>query len=157
MIHIVTGKIDSGKSTTIADLYQRNQAGDGFVSIKRMHYHKVHGYDIMRLSTLETRLLVVRDEFKHRDYQIACKIGPYLFLQDALAYVETTIRSLIADGVTPIYLDEIGQLELYDQCFHKVFAELVDSGVECYITVRHDLVPDIIDKYKLMDYDIIEV
>ena len=51
MIHIVTGKMNAGKSTKLGSIYNELQKGDGFISVKRMHYDKVHGYEIMRLST----------------------------------------------------------------------------------------------------------
>lgn len=157
MIHIVTGRINSGKSTTICDIYNKNKVGDGFVSVKRMHYDKVHGYDIVRLSTRDTKLLVVRDEYKTKDYDIACQIGPYQFLTSTLSYINTEITSMLEQGIEPIYLDEIGQLELNNQCFHSIFETIVQAKVNCYITVRTQLVQDVISKYQLHDYDIIEV
>jgi nucleoside-triphosphatase THEP1 len=157
MIHIVTGRINSGKSTTIWDLYHHNRKGDGFVSVKRMHYNKVHGYDIMRLSTQETRLLVVREEYRNKEYNIACQIGPYQFIEETLNDVQAQIIDMIDRGIEPIYLDEIGQLELYDQCFHSIFQRMLDADVECYITVRKELIQDVIDKYHITNYNIIEV
>ncbi len=157
MVNIITGKINSGKSTTIANIYHENKKGDGFISIKRMHYDRVHGYEIMKLSDKSMKLLVIRDEFKTKDYEIACQIGPYLFLQDTLDYVEKEIKKMIKNKISPIYLDEIGQLELYDQCFNNIFLEIIKANIDCYITVREDLIPKVIKKYQLQEVKIITV
>lgn len=155
MVHIVTGKINSGKSTIITSLYNKQKKGDGFVSVKRMLQDKVHSYEIMKLSDSSKKLFVIRDEFLIDDVETSCQIGPYLFIKETLEYVETEIKNMIQNGVSPIYLDEIGQLEIYDQCFHHIFKEIIASNTECYITVREDLIERIIDKYKIKEVDVI--
>jgi nucleoside-triphosphatase THEP1 len=156
MIHIVTGKMNAGKSTKLGSIYNELQKGDGFISVKRMHYDKVHGYEIMRLSTKAFLPLVMREEFSHTSIDVACQIGPYLFLSDTLKYVENEIEEMIKNAVSPIFLDEIGQLELYDQCFSDIFQKMVNSGLEIYITVREDLVEKIIEKFQIKKVDIIK-
>ena len=157
MIHIVTGKMNSGKSTVLGSIYQKNQDGDGFISVKRMHYDKVHGYEIMKLSNKEFHPLVIREEFSHQKMNVACQIGPYLFLEDTLQYVEQEIEDMIQNETSPIYLDEIGQLELYDQCFDSIFRKMVESDLEIYVTVREDLVDKVVEKYQIKDLDISNV
>jgi nucleoside-triphosphatase THEP1 len=154
MIHIITGTINSGKSTTINTTFHNKKKGDGFISVKVMSNSKVHGYDIVKLSDKTTQLFVIRDEFYTDNKPVSCQIGPYLFLQETLDYIQTEIRTMIRQKVTPIYLDEIGQLELYNQCFHSIFREIIESNIECYITVREDLVDAVIRKYNLKEVTI---
>ena len=157
MIHIVTGKMNSGKSSTMLKLYQQQQAGDGFISIKRMHYDKVHGYDLLRLGDLSTRGFVIHELYAHEHHTIACQIGPYLFFEDVLKYVVTQVDELIKQGVTPIYLDEIGMLELHQKCFANMLHKCIKNNVETYITVREDLVDDVIQVFGIKDFDIIPI
>ena len=89
--------------------------------------------------------------------KVACKVGPYLFLEKSLTYVENEILKMIKNNVSPIYLDEIGQLELYDQCFNKVFNQIVQSKADCFITVKEDLVDEVIRKYKLTNVNVITI
>jgi hypothetical protein len=56
---------------------------------------------------------------------------------------------MIKTKVSPIFLDEIGQLELYDQCFHPLFNRILQNKIDCVITVREDLVDKVIAKYNL--------
>lgn len=156
MVTIITGKINSGKSTTIKKLYQKQLKGDGFYSKKIMIDDKVHSYNIVLLSDNSEKLFVIRDEF-YNVGKIACEVGPYLFFKDTLTYIENTITKLIETNNTPIYLDEIGQLELYDQCFHDIFKYALSKNVDCVITVRKDLVDKVIRKYKIKDFNIKEV
>lgn len=157
MIHIVTGKMNSGKSTTLGNIYRELKKGDGFISVKSMHYDKVYGYETMRLSNNESYPLVIREEFAHKNIKVVCQIGPYLFLEDTLQIVEDQIDQMIQNKVSPIFLDEIGQLELYDKCFDSIFRKMVESNLELYITVREDLVQNVIDKYQLQEVDLITI
>lgn len=157
MVKIVTGKINSGKSTMIYEMYQKDQLGDGFISVKRMHYDKVHGYDIMRLKDLSMNLFVIREENLTDSINISCQIGPYIFIKESLSFIETEITKMIDDNISPIYLDEIGQLELYDQGFHNIFKKILSSKSDCVITVREDLVEKVIEKYNIKESNIIRV
>ncbi len=155
MVTIVTGKINSGKSSTILKHYQDNQLGDGFISVKRMHYDQVHGYDLMKLSDNSTRTFVVREEYLNENQEVVCHIGPYLFLKDTLDYVEKEIKQMVKNNISPIYLDEVGQLELYDQCFDNIFKFITSNNIDAVITVREDLVEKVTNKYNLINPKII--
>jgi nucleoside-triphosphatase THEP1 len=158
MIHIVTGKINSGKTTTILELYNTIQKGDGIISVKRMQHDIVHGYDLLRLSDYSTRPFVMHERFFTGDKSnIACQIGPYLFRQDILSDIEAMILLSIEHGISPIYLDEIGVLELQGQCFASILKTIVKQDVEAYITVREDLVEDVISTFKITNYHILPV
>jgi nucleoside-triphosphatase THEP1 len=157
MINIITGKINSGKTTSLKKHYNDSQKGDGFIAKKRMKKGVVHSYDIVRLSNNDAQLLVIREDFYNGIEKVACKVGPYLFLEKSLTYVENEILKMIKNNVSPIYLDEIGQLELYDQCFNKVFNQIVQSKADCFITVKEDLVDEVIRKYKLTNVNVITI
>ena len=154
MLRIVTGKINSGKTTTLGNIY-KTQKGDGFISVKNMKENMVHSYDILRLHTNETTPFVINENLVESDHVINCQIGPYLFLQHTLDYIEETLRELINKRVSPLYLDEIGQLELYDQCFHNIFTELLESKLDIYVVIREDLIDKVLIKYNITEYEIL--
>ena len=137
--------------------YQESLHGDGFVSVKRMRYKKVHGYDLMRLSDGLMTPFVVKEENLNPNMEVSCTIGPYLFLQQSLDYVEKEILTMIENEISPIYLDEIGQLELYDKCFHKILKKIMMKNLDVVITVRLDLIEAVREKYQIEEYKIIEV
>lgn len=155
MLNIVTGKINSSKTTTILDIYNSLKKGDGYISIKNMEKHIVHSYDILHLSTGEKKRLVVRDIYCEKDFVKCCQIGPYLFNESTVKEVEMKMSELIKQGVSPLFLDEIGLLELSGFCFHNIFKEMLLSKLDIFITVRTDLLDKILMKYKINEYKII--
>jgi len=157
MVTIITGKINSGKSTKVRKHFQDNLLGDGFVSKKIMIGDKVFGYNILKLSTKQETLFVIRDEFLDEEKEITCQIGPYLFLKETLDYIEDEISFLIENNISPIYLDEVGQLELYDKCFDNILKKILDSNCDLVIAVRDDLLEEVVNKYGIKEYQISEL
>lgn len=76
MIKIVTGKINSQKTTRMMDLYLKDRKGDGFISQKIMNDQKVYGYHAMKLSSREKRLLMIHKDFYLSEFFCIEKIGP---------------------------------------------------------------------------------
>ncbi len=155
MVHIVTGKINDRKTTHMLALYER-LGGDGFVSLKTMNKDVVHSYTAKRLSTGESRLLIVRDVFMPEGFDACDKIGPYHFAKDCVKWIESTLTSLVEKEVEPLFLDEVGILEMRGQGFAKTVKIMVDSGLDVYFTVRRHLLPDFLKQYDIIDYYIIE-
>ena len=157
MIHIITGKINAFKTTTMIEHYEKDQQGDGFVSLKFMHEDKVDHYEIMKLSTKEKKILMI-----HQDSPLYLKpeedhIGPYHLQKDAINWVKEEIKALIKQKKSPIYLDEIGQLELNHQGFHEVLVEMIQSSLDLIIVIRSYLLDDVIKAYQMKDVMIEEV
>ena len=157
MLNIVTGRINSSKTTKIAEIYNSLNIGDGFISLKKMNGHLVHSYDILRLATNERKLLVIRDSFRDSDFRECCQVGPYLFNAETVKYIEDEMRNLINNKVSPLFLDEIGLLELDNLCFHNIFTEMLESGLDIYVTVRKNILDKILEKYNIEDYILIDV
>lgn len=149
MVNIVTGRINSGKTSKLLKLYDDLQKGDGFVSIKNMENDKVLSYDVMQLSNRQKQLLVLREDYLTDDWYEYCRIGPYSFSKNTIHFVERKLRELMKEKVSPIFLDEIGPLELEGKCFHRIFSELLQEGCELYITVREDSIYEVINKYHI--------
>ena len=157
MLNIVTGKINSSKTSKIIEIYNSLEVGDGFVSVKNMNDNIVHSYDILRLATNEKKRLVIRDIYRDSSFVKCCQIGPYLFSKGTVEYIENTFRKLIKDQISPLFLDEVGLLELADLCFHDIFSEMLKSKLDIYITVRKDLLTRILEKYNIKEYNVIEI
>ena len=157
MLNIVTGKINSSKTSKLIEIYNSLKIGDGFVSLKNMNDDIVHSYDILRLATNEKMQLVIRDIYSESSFVKCCQIGPYLFSKETVEHIENTFKKLIKNQVSPLFLDEIGLLELADLCFHNIFTEMLNSKLDIYITVRKDLLKRILEKYKIKEYNLFDV
>jgi len=155
MIKIVTGKIHSYKTTRLIQHYLLTRTGDGFVSIKFMKESVVSHYDLQRLSTGETFPFVIRENEILPVHNVRCQIGPYCFLESGFQIVEASILEMIDKGVSPIYLDEIGLLEREEKGFSKLFQTLIDRGTDLCVVIRKDILPEILKRYHIKDYEII--
>jgi nucleoside-triphosphatase THEP1 len=156
MIRIVTGDINSGKTTKMYELYQRF-GGDGFISIKRMNIQTVHSYEILRLSKGLSLVLALKESNNESKEPIACQIGPYQFFESAIEKVESIMKDLIDKNVSPLFLDEIGPLELMGKCFNDVFKIMIKSNLDLIISVRKSSLEEVMNVFGLKEVEIIEV
>lgn len=152
MVCFITGRMNSGKTTRLLSTYKEKGVGEGFALIKVMKDSKVHSYRARRLSSGQEELLILRQPWLTESFDEVCRIGPYCFSGKCLSWIETTIREAVAASMTPIYLDEIGVLELQGQGYSELLKDLVSQGVELYLTTREDLLEDIVTCFNMKDY-----
>lgn len=157
MITIVTGKINEGKTTVLKRMYHEDKKGDGFIAIKKMDGTNVHSFLATRLSTKEQKTLMLHKNYYSESFISAGKIGPYLINLFTLSWVEKSIEKMIKKRVEPIYLDEIGMLELDGYGFDRILKKLIESKLDVIITTRSDLLEKIKEHYNLKDVKVIEV
>jgi len=157
MITIITGKINSGKTTYIKNLYQKDNIGDGVISIKSMIDDTVDNYQSLHLKSNQLFSQVLRNTHTLNEDEIICKIGPYNFLKSGLNQSENLFHQMIDNFISPIYIDEIGLLELDEKHYHNIFTELVKSGLHVIFTVRTDLLDQVIKKYNITNPKIIKI
>ncbi len=155
MVKIVTGKINSFKTTRLLEHYQKDLLGDGFIAKKIMSNNQVHSYNLVQLSTKKEIPFIIRDIYDDESKPIIYKLGPYHFYKSAFDFVEKKIYGFIKDGISPIYLDEISLLELEGLGYHQILKKLVDKQIDLCLVVREDLLPKVIEKYQLKDVEII--
>ena len=157
MVLIITGPMDSGKTTRFLALYGSKRQGDGFASLKDMAGKRVTGFRVMRLSTDRTRMLCVHHERDGNMPDDGFRFGPYVFDNQTFAMVHDQVSDMIRQGVMTVWLDEIGRLELEGHGFDKTMKMATDAGVDLVITVRDTHVDDVIGRYGLKDVTIITV
>jgi nucleoside-triphosphatase THEP1 len=155
MVKIVTGKINSYKSTRLLELYSKDHLGDGFIAKKIMKNDLVMGYDLIQLSNKKEITFIRRDIYDEGIEDVIYKLGPYHFFKSAFEYVEKEVDDFIKRGISPIYLDEISLLELEDKGFHKVLIKLLKNKIDLCLVVRVDLLERVLEKYQINDNVII--
>ncbi|MDA3931518.1 MAG: hypothetical protein PF513_02140 [Tenericutes bacterium] len=155
MVKIVTGKINSYKSTRLQVYYEDTLLGDGFIAKKHMIDNLVHSYDLVKLSTKETTPYIIRDDFYNGISDIKYVIGPYYMLASAIEYVEKEIEKMIQQKVSPIFLDEISLLELSEKGFYSILKKLLLLNIDLCIVVREDLLEKVLEKFSIKNYEII--
>ena len=157
-VHIVTGEINAGKTTRMRDLYRQTAAADGFLSEKRFDREGFCGYHLVRLRSGETMDLALPEAAYHGQFSQACRLGRFVFSDEAFRIAEAALAQLCADPeVSAIFLDEVGPLELRGQGFAGTLPALLRSGKELYITVRTGCLQTFIRTYGLAQYQLIPV
>ncbi len=66
----------------------------------------------------------------------------------------TVLETLNGPGI-PVFIDEIGLLELSGRGFHPCLQRVFSSGRDAYITVRNRYLEDVLAKYRPEQYTII--
>lgn len=155
MINIITGKINSYKTTRIKKIFNEDKLGDGFISVKTMKDDKVLYYELEHLKTGVKKISIIHTRHYPNHFTNYDQIGPYVFDLDYLKEVEQAIEEMIEQKIEPLFLDEIGLLEVNKKYFYAILKKIKDSDLEAYITVRDSLLTSLIDVLKLKDYKII--
>ncbi len=157
MVHIVTGKINSGKTTFLQEQYRKNHDGDGVLSLKIMQNRDIVGYDVYYLGLGKKKRLMMHERHYFGEFAKVGKIGPYVYDDDRFKRTVLYLQRLIDNNVSPIYLDEVGMLEINGGGFDGIIKQLVESTNEVFLSARSDLVPLIISRYQLTNYDVMEL
>lgn len=156
MIHIITGNINSFKTTRLKALYKTNQLGDGFVSIKQMKDNHVLYYQLERLKDQSLEMFIINTLYHRCPFRDFDQLGPYAFDKSVFKEVEQITADLIDHQVSPLYIDEIGLLELKHRGFYKTLSMMVDSGLDVYFTCRKSHLDDVLETFAITDYKIIK-
>lgn len=135
------------KATTV-------EKGDGFFN--RNIYIDDHyiGQRIVKISSGESRVWSNRG-IPTEKWQQAFYYETYSFSQEGLEFAENIITFLLSSGVEPIYIDEIGPLELQEKGFHELFKSCLKSKKELYVVIRESCTKAVIEKYNIENYKII--
>ena len=156
MINIITGRVNSGKTTELIKIYNRLGMGDGFYNRKLYSHGHYTGQEIVILSSGKSKLWSCRGAKLQNFKQCFC-YGTYSFSKEGAEYAENTINSILKSGIEPIYIDEIGPLELQGKGFHKLFKCCLEANREIYVVIRESCVEAVIKKYNITNYKIINV
>ncbi len=164
MIKFITGKINSGKTTRMIQFHSKHQLGDGFISRKIMIGTDVYGFNAVRLSDkfeipfmiheryyFEGEKISYEDEFIKYEY----KIGPYHVLSSGIEFIENTYNEIFKKNVNPVFFDEVGKLELNGLGYFKHIDKAIALKKDVYMTVREDLLLDVLEKFNIEKYEII--
>lgn len=154
MINIITGDINSGKTSKLIDIFHALGNGDGFYNRKVYSSGHFIGQEIVRLSSGERKLWSCRKYTAENWQEVYC-YDVYSFSKEGLNFAEDIIASILRSGTEPIFIDEIGPLELQEKGFHNLFNTCLECGRELYIVIRESCVEAVVNKYNIQDYKII--
>lgn len=157
MIVIITGKIDSGKTTKLVSVYNESNSGDGFI-IKKVYKQENHiGQDILRLSTWTRKPFSLMKSLVPQHWDEALCYGPYSFSAQGFSFANSIITDALQMNSEPLYIDEIGPLELQGKGFSDILTLALASRKSLYITVRETCLHAVTEKFDIHQYEVMYV
>ena len=157
MVTIVTGKINSGKTTFLENLYHKNKSGDGFIARKYFLNGGIHHFTLERLSNKDTYSWMIHQKFYQNEFEKAEKFGPYYMNLETLEIVTSIYDDLLKLRISPLFVDEVGVLELQKKGYYTILNKLLANQIEVIFSAREDLVDSLVHFFKISDYQVKEV
>ena len=155
MINIVTGAINSGKTTKIHNIYNQIGYGDGFINKKIYKSNINMGQRIIRLSTNESEIFSLKEEFIPNKWNEECRYYNYSFSKTGLEFAINIVDDVIRHNIEPIFIDEIGPLEIYNEHgLFNTFMKVIAIRVELFVAIRDTCLEHFLQKFKINEYKI---
>lgn len=150
---IVSGPVGSGKTRlsqeTVGRLDDEGYQPGGVLSPRRMDSGETVGYDVLDLASGDCRSFV-------RSNPPGKKIGKYFVRPGALQFANRAVSEAVG-GYNPVFVDEVGRLELKDGGLAPSLRNLLDSKSQAILLVRDEFVPDVREFFEIDEYDEIRV
>ena len=155
MINIITGEVNQGKTSKLLNIYSKIKCGDGFFNRKVYINGHYAGQDIVRLSTSEAKALSFKEGYIPSDWDEAYRYSTYSFCKTGFLFAEDIVSDIIKNNINPIFIDEIGPLELQEKGFYNIFKLCLQIQGNLYVVIRRNLLNEIINKFEINKYMLI--
>lgn len=149
MVTIITGEIDSGKTTRLISLYKSNRQGDGF-ALPKFYWNGIYiGQKIIRLSTGVSTVFSLKRPFLPSGWREMEYYKNYSFSEGGMLFATQTVDCIIESHSSPVYLDEIGPLELEGKGLCELLLRMLAVKTDLYITVRSACLQDVMERFQI--------
>ena len=154
-ITIISGEKQSGKSTKllkiVSDLQSEGKICSGIIALGTFKNNKRYSFEIQDITTKETmQIMSIKEnsEFK--------KIGRFFINPQGFQFGEMVLEKAITSNSDYIIIDEIGSLELNENGWFSILKEALKTEKKIIITVRKTLLKEIVKKFNISEYKLIE-
>ncbi len=155
MVNIVTCGINQGKTCKMLSIYAETLCGDGFVTQKLFNKETFCGYEILHLKTGESMPFICFKQHIPIYWNEELQFGRFSFSKDGFAFAQGIIRNILQKGMSPIYIDEIGPVELTGNGFCQILKTTLNRNRDLFISVRISCVEDVIRAFNISEYRIV--
>ncbi len=156
-VSLICGAVGSGKSTyaqTVANLLtERKLRVGGILSLRLTNNDETTGYDLLDLSTNVTEKFLRFGKVPGKE-----QIGRFSIFPEGIEKGIRTLERATHDKFDLVIVDEVGRLELRGDGWSDILKKLIEMPeTPLLITVREGLEQEIIDKWHISDYEIVNV
>ena len=153
MITIITGTKNSGKTNRLETWYMEEKRGAGCFTKKVYEDGHWIGYDLYLVPGGKVipfiRLLPFKYLLKDEDLLIYQR---FAFSQEAFREGCRWLETAIDEGKEPIWIDEIGNQEMFGNGFDSVVKKGIGKGLDMRMVFRYQYIDKLIAHYNLRDY-----
>lgn len=157
MIYIITGEKNIGKTKYLKDMIRTLRRTDGFLTIKQFEKKIFVGYNIERVLTGEKVPFIRLDKKKVKENNILLEYNNLIFLKEGFNFARRIFFEAVKQNYDNFIIDEVGLLEIEGKIFSEMLVEAIDFFKNLYISVREEVVEDVLKKFKIKDYEKINI
>ena len=157
MVTIVTGPINTGKTTWLINDFKSKENADGF-ACRKIRINDEHiGYELVHLATGETCQFIRKITHIPENWNEAFRLGMhYSFNKEGFAFAEKIANEALAKVIKCFYLDEVAHLELKGQGFADILRRILTAKIDLVLVVREALIEKICEAFGIKDYKIVK-
>lgn len=158
MVTIITGDKNTGKTTYMESWYTRDSWGVGFLSRKVFDSGRFVGYDLVLLPGGEYLPLCRLDgQGEKEGISRERGIGQGRFIFDSHAFREAScwVNAYPLRESEPVWIDEIGALELSGRGFDALLRTVLAKGHELRVVFREHLFDSLLNHYSITEYNVL--
>ncbi len=150
MICLITGDINSGKTTKMLDIFKEYPQGDGFVCPKVYSNGIFCRYDIRHLQSGHSMPFAYPVDSVPENWDEQIRYGKYTFSAQAFSFAETIADQSLKNFISPFFLDEIGPLELdLHEGFYSILKKKLSQDIDLYISIRKSRMNDLVNYFDM--------
>jgi nucleoside-triphosphatase THEP1 len=143
---IITGKINSGKTTMMEKLFERKKTEGkspvGIIARGVFRGKAKVGFDVVDLSTGSSMPLARIG----REIRGGFSVGKFTFSNEGFQFAQKVLLNFKYNDI--VFLDEVGPLELDGKGYANCLKTLLDSDIsKLYIAVRSECLPEFMEKF----------
>lgn len=156
MIYILTGPINTGKTSWLIDDFKKRSNADGF-ACRKVRVNGEHiGYELVHLKTGETCQFIRKIAHIPEDWNEAFRLGVhYSFNKEGAAFAQKITDEALNSKIDFFYLDEVAHLELKGQGFADILKRILAARIDMLLVVREALVEKITKTFGIKEYEVI--
>jgi nucleoside-triphosphatase THEP1 len=156
---IVTGPIDSGKTSWCKKLADSNPECAGVLLLKVYLGQQRIGYDALRLPAAETLPFARLVESEPADWVEGERVGPFSISAPGLEAANTWLMEAADRPVEISIVDEIGPLELIGGGLAVGLRAMLASPFhqKLYIVIRTGFVEAVCQRFRISEFDLVNI
>ncbi|WP_312693952.1 nucleoside-triphosphatase [Caproiciproducens sp.] len=154
---MITGAVNSGKTTQLLKLYNAGRQGEGFALPKYYINGNYAGQKIVRLSNGDSTIFSLTESYIPAHWQEEFHYKNYSFSLEGMHFANHISDDIIMNNLNPVFIDEIGPLEIQKKGFYSITCKMIAYQKDLFLTVRSACIQDIISLFDIKLCRLIQV